>query len=127
MSMDLVKDPEFKQWLTDLKARIRQSQIKAMIKVNDEMLHLYWDLGRDIVVRQMDAVWGNGFFKNLSKKLKAEFPDMQGFSERNLYDIKRFYLFYSKDNKILRQVDAKLTCILFFKCLGVIVTKYIFE
>jgi len=125
--MDLVKDPEFKQWLTDLKARIRQSQIKAMIKVNDEMLHLYWDLGRDIVVRQMDAVWGNGFFKNLSKKLKAEFPDMQGFSERNLYDIKRFYLFYSKDNKILRQVDAKLTCILFFKCLGVIVTKYIFE
>jgi len=106
--MDLMKDPEFKQWLTDLKARIRQSQIKAMIKVNDEMLRLYWDLGRDIVVRQMDAVWGSGFFKNLSKELKAEFPDMQGFSERNLYDIKRFYLFYSKDNKIMHQVGAKL-------------------
>jgi ribosome biogenesis protein Nip4 len=54
--MDLIKDPEFKQWPTDLKARIRQSQIKAMIKVNDEMLHLYWDLGRDIVVRQMDSL-----------------------------------------------------------------------
>ena len=40
----LIKDPDFKQWLADLKARIRQSQIKAMIKVNDEMLHLYWDL-----------------------------------------------------------------------------------
>jgi len=106
--MDLMKDPEFKQWLTDLKARIRQSQIKAMIKVNDEMLRLYWDLGRDIVVRQMDAVWGSGFFKNLSKELKAEFPDMQGFSERNLYDIKRFYLFYSKDNIILHQLGAKL-------------------
>ena len=52
------KDPEFKQWLTELKSRIRQSQIKAMIKVNDEMLRLYWDLGHDIVVRQMDAVWG---------------------------------------------------------------------
>jgi len=106
--MNLMKDPEFKQWLTDLKARIRQSQIKAMIKVNDEMLRLYWDLGHDIVVRQMDAVWGSGFFKNLSKELKAEFPDMQGFSERNLYDIKRFYLFYSQGNKILHQLGAEL-------------------
>jgi hypothetical protein len=53
---ELIKDPDFKQWLVDLKVRIRQSQIRAMVKVNDEMLRLYWDLGRDIVVRQMDAV-----------------------------------------------------------------------
>jgi len=108
MNKDIIKDPDFKQWLSELKVRIRQSQIKAMIKVNDEMLQLYWDLGRDIVVRQMDAVWGSGFFKNLSKELKTEFPDMQGFSERNLYNIKRFYLFYNQDNEILQQVVAKL-------------------
>jgi len=54
--MDLIKDPEYKQWLVDLKKRIRQSQIKSMIKVNDEMLRLYWDLGHDIVVRQMDSI-----------------------------------------------------------------------
>jgi hypothetical protein len=106
--MDLIKDTEFKQWLTDLKIRIRQSQIKAMIKVNDEMLRLYWDLGRDIVIRQMDATWGSGFFKNLSKELKAEFPDIQGSSERNLYSMKQFYLFYSQDNKILHQLGAKI-------------------
>ena len=106
--MDFIKDPEFKQWLSDLKVRIRQSQIKAMIKVNDEMLRLYWDLGRDIVVRQMDVIWGGGFFKNLSKELKTEFPDMQGFSERNLYNMKRFYLFYNQDDIILHQVGAKL-------------------
>ena len=70
---------ELKQWLTDLKARIRQSQIKAMIKVNDEMLRLYWDLGRDIVVRQMDAKWGSGFFVQLSKELKAEFSTFPPF------------------------------------------------
>ena len=98
MSINLIKDPELKQWLTDLKARIRQSQIRAMVKVNDEMLRLYWDLGRDIVIRQMDAVWGSGFFENLSKELKAEFPDMQGFSVVNLTYCKRFYLFYSQDN-----------------------------
>ena len=49
MNTDLIKDPEFKQWLADLKIRIRQSQIKAMIRVNDEMLRLYRDLGHDIV------------------------------------------------------------------------------
>ena len=103
-----MKSPDFKHWLLDLKLRIRQSQIKAMIRVNEEMLHLYWDLGRDIVVRQMDAAWGSGFFKQLSKELKAEFPDMQGFSERNLYNMKQFYLFYSQDEKILQQVVAKL-------------------
>jgi predicted nuclease of restriction endonuclease-like (RecB) superfamily len=108
MSIDVLKDPEFKQWLTDLKARIRQSQIKAMIKVNDEMLRLYWDLGRDIVNRQMDSVWGSGFFKSLSKELKTEFPDMEGFSERNLYRMKQFYLFYSQDDKILPQLGAEL-------------------
>jgi predicted nuclease of restriction endonuclease-like (RecB) superfamily len=104
MNTDLMKNPEFKQWLTDLKARIRQSQIKAMIKVNDEMLRLYWDLGHDIVVRQMDAVWGSGFYKNLSKELKDEFPNMKGFSVTNLKYCKYFYQFYSQDKQIPQQL-----------------------
>ena len=104
----LFKDPEIKQWLTDLKKRIRQSQIKAMTKVNDEMLHLYWDLGRDIVLRQMDSVWGSGFFRNLSNELKDEFPEMMGFSERNLYRMKQLYMFYNQDVKILPQLGTEL-------------------
>jgi len=56
-----------------------------MIKVNDEMLRLYWDLGHDIVVRKMDAKWGSKFFQEVSKELKSEFPDIQGFSKSNLY------------------------------------------
>ena len=98
------KAPDFKQWLTDLKIRIRISQFKAMIKVNDEMLRLYWDLGHDIVVRQMDAVWGSSFFENLSKELKTEFPDMQGFSVTNLKYCKYFYQFYSQDKQICHQL-----------------------
>jgi predicted nuclease of restriction endonuclease-like (RecB) superfamily len=108
MSTDLIKDSEFKQWLVDLKGRIRQSQLRAFVKVNSELLHLYWDLGHDIVIRQMDSAWGSGFFTKLSKELKSEFPDMKGFSERNLYNIKQFYLFYSQDNTISHQVGAKL-------------------
>ncbi len=104
MSTDLIKDPNFKQWFIDLKIRIRQSQVKAALKVNDEMLRLYWDLGHDIVVRQMDAVWGSGFFQNLSKNLKAEFPDLQGFSATNLKYCKYFYQLYSQDQQICQQL-----------------------
>ena len=91
---------EYKQWLTDLKSRIRQSQIKAAIRVNAELLLLYWELGQDIVARQMETSWGSGFFAQLSNDLRKEFPEMQGFSERNLLYVKRFYLFYSQDNSI---------------------------
>ena len=94
----------YKQWLIDLKQRIRQSQIKAAVRVNTELLHLYWDLGQDIVVRQMEAAWGSRFFEQLSKDLALEFPDMKGFSERNLLYMKRFYQFYTEDNSIRPQV-----------------------
>jgi len=100
---------EYKQWLTDLKTRIRQSQIKAAVKVNTELLHLYWDLGQDIVIRQMESMWGSGFLKQLSKDLKKEFPDLKGFSETNLLYIKRFYLFYSIELTLQRQVGAVIS------------------
>ncbi len=109
MSNDLIKDSEFKQWLVDLKVRIRQSQLKAAIKVNSELLHLYWDLGKDIVNRQMDSTWGGGFFEKLSKELLKEFPDMKGFSKSNLYYIKQFYLFYSQANPNLHQLGGKIS------------------
>jgi hypothetical protein len=108
MSTSFTKDTGFKQWIVDLKVRIRQSQIKAAIKVNDELLRLYWDLGHDIVVRQMDAVWGSRFFEQLSKELKAEFPDMQGFSVTNLKRCKYFYQFYSQNLQIRSQVGNEL-------------------
>jgi len=96
-------DNEYKLWLTGLKSRIRQSQIKAAVKVNTELLLLYWDLGHDIVARQMEAAWGSGFFERLSRDLRAEFPDMQGFSSTNLKYCKRFYAFYVQDDSIRQQ------------------------
>lgn len=99
---------EYTAWLIDLKTRIRQSQIKAAVKVNTELLRLYWSLGRDIVVRQMEAAWGSRFFEQLSVDLRKEFPDMKGFSERNLLYMKRFYQFYTQDISIRHQLDDKI-------------------
>jgi len=101
-------DNEYKQWLSDLKSRIRQSQIKAAVKVNTELLLLYWDLGQDIVARQMETAWGSGFFEQLSRDLRSEFPDMKGFSSTNLKYCKRFYLFYTQDASIRQQLADEI-------------------
>ena len=73
-------------------------------KGNTELLRLYWELGQDIVARQMEAAWGDGFFEQLSRDLMKEFPDMKGFSSTSLKYCKRFYLFYTKDNSNRQQL-----------------------
>ena len=60
---------EYKVWINDIKKRIKQSQIKASVKVNYELLSLYWDLGRDIVEKQENVRWGDSFLAVMSKDL----------------------------------------------------------
>lgn len=73
---------DYAAWIGELKIRIRQSQIKAAVKVNTELLQLYWQLGSDIVEKQKNAKWGDGFLKQLSQDLSAEFPEMKGSTLR---------------------------------------------
>jgi predicted nuclease of restriction endonuclease-like (RecB) superfamily len=94
-SLKIINDENYKNWITDIKSRIRQSQIKAAIRVNTEMLRLYWDLGKEIADRKADTLWGSSFYNSMSKSLRDEFPDASGFSATNLKYMKRFYEFYS--------------------------------
>ena len=90
-----VGDRQYREWLKSLKGQIRRAQAKAAVRVNVELLRLYWGMGHDIAEKRMDAKYGSGFFENLSRDLKLEFPGMEGFSVSNLKYIKRFYHFYS--------------------------------
>ncbi len=87
---------DYKIWLVALKNRVRQVQIKAAVSVNKELVQFYWELGADIVEKQANSQWGDGFLLRLSTDLMTEFPDMKGFSNSNLKYIKRWYLFYSQ-------------------------------
>jgi predicted nuclease of restriction endonuclease-like (RecB) superfamily len=89
-----ILDKDYKQWLKELSSRYRRSQIKAAVKVNEEMLRFYWELGRDIVEMKAESRWGSGFMKNLSRDLKADNPDSTCFSQTNLLYMKNFYLLY---------------------------------
>ncbi|MBI5740332.1 MAG: DUF1016 domain-containing protein [Nitrospirae bacterium] len=108
MSSDLLRDNEYKAWLTDIKSRIRNVQIKAAIKVNTELLSFYWELGADIVVRQERTSWGDGLLSQLSKDLMAEFPEMKGFSRTNLLYMRKWYLFYRDESGNVPQVVGQM-------------------
>ena len=103
MQSSLTFGKAYKDWLSDIKARVRNAQIKAAVKVNTEMLDLYWELGADIVEKQKKAKWGDGLIDRLSKDLSTEFPDIKGFSRRNLMYMKKWYLFYSREKAIVQQ------------------------
>jgi predicted nuclease of restriction endonuclease-like (RecB) superfamily len=94
-SLKIANDDNYRNWITDIKSRIHQSQIKAAVRVNTEMLRLYWDLGGEIVDKKADTIWGSGFYNSMSRSLRDEFPNITGFSATNLKYMKRFYEFYS--------------------------------
>ena len=87
-------DGDYANWIKDLSLRFRQSQIKAAIRVNSEMLRFYFSLGADIVNKKAESRWGDSFFKNLSRDMQNELPGVRGFSEKNLYYMKLMYLLY---------------------------------
>jgi len=88
-------DKDYKLWISEIRGRYRQSQIKAAVKVNSEMLQFYWSLGHDIVEREMENTYGSGFFNRLSADLQRELPDVKGFSPTNIKYFKYFYELYS--------------------------------
>ena len=102
-----ILDNDYQNWIKELKSRYKQSQIKAAIRVNSELIRFYWELGRDIVNMKAESKWGSKFYECLSKDLKEQFPDARGFSIRNLYYIKQFYELFP-NNEIMQQVAAKL-------------------
>ena len=104
-----IQDKDYLLWVKKLGSRYRKSQIKAAIKVNEEMLRFYWELGRDIVEHDAENKYGSSFYASLSVDLKREIPDATGFSERNLRYIKQFYSVYNKHFENLQQAAANFT------------------
>ena len=95
MSKDItILDKDYVQWIKELSSRYRRSQIKAAVKVNEEMLRFYWELGRDISEMKAESRWGSSFMKNLSRDLKELNPDASCFSQTNLLYMNNFYQLY---------------------------------
>jgi predicted nuclease of restriction endonuclease-like (RecB) superfamily len=97
----------YDQFLQSLKERIRNSQVRAALAVNQELVLLYWHIGKDILNRQEQEGWGAKVITTLAKDLKAEFPEMKGFSSRNLNYMRSFAAAYP-DEQIVQQLVAQI-------------------
>jgi predicted nuclease of restriction endonuclease-like (RecB) superfamily len=105
---DLISNSNsYQDLLTRLKSQIRTAQVRAAVAVNQELVLLYWGIGKEILTRQKDDGWGTRVIERLAKDLRSEFPDMQGLSPRNLGYMKAFAEAWP-DESILQQAVAKL-------------------
>lgn len=97
----------YADWLADLKERIHTAQQRATLAVNRELVLLYWQIGRDILARQAEQGWGAKVIERLANDLRAAFPDMKGFSPRNLKYMRAFAEAWP-DAAIVQEVLAQL-------------------
>ncbi len=104
----MIASTDYVQWLSDLKQRYRQSQIKAVVRINQSMLEFYWSLGRDIVALKAESKWGSGVLQQLSIDLQQMFPEEKGFSYTNIRYMKQWYSFYYNQVKICHQFGGEL-------------------
>ena len=107
-SASLTPVPEgYADWMADLKGRIHTAQQRATLAVNRELVLLYWQIGRDILARQAEQGWGAKVIERLAHDLRAAFPDMKGFSPRNLKYMRAFAEAWP-DAEFVQQVAALL-------------------
>ena len=98
----------YPELFADLKARIRSAQVRAALSVNRELVLLYWQIGSAILVRQEEEGWGAKVIARLSRDLSREFPEMRGFSTRNLKYMRTFAAAYP-DCSFVQEVLAQIT------------------
>jgi predicted nuclease of restriction endonuclease-like (RecB) superfamily len=99
---------EYKELLKNIKNQIINSRNNAILAVNKELIILYWNIGNIIIKTQQEEGWGSKFIQRLSKDLREEFPDMKGFSERNLKYMRKLAEEYP-NIEFVQQVVAQIT------------------
>jgi len=98
---------EYQDWLKAIKQRVASSRLRLALAANSELIQLYYELGAQIVDREALAQWGSGFIDAFSKDLRQAFPDLGGFSAKNLRYCRAFYRFYCQPS-IWQQAVAEL-------------------
>lgn len=99
---------DYAAWLTDLKARIHRERLRVVLASNAVMVLLYWDIGRSILDKQADQGWGSRVIDRLAADLRDAFPEMKGFSPRNLKYMRAFAAAWP-ERQFVQQTVAQLS------------------
>lgn len=100
-------DPSYLQWLSELKEEYRRAQIKASIRVNEQLIRFYYHVGEEISKRGYEFSYGSKFYERLSTDIRKELPDAAGFSPTSLHYMRWFYDRYSPLFENLRQLAVE--------------------
>ena len=90
----LSNNEEYKSLINSLLQRVKQTRMQTAIGVNSQLIRLYWSIGKDIVKMQENERYGDALIYQLSEDLQREFPDIKGFSYRNIHYMKNMYLLF---------------------------------
>jgi predicted nuclease of restriction endonuclease-like (RecB) superfamily len=90
----------YSPFLQDIEAQINEAKVRAARVVNQELTQLYWKIGERIVIAQKEHGWGKSIVERLSRDLLKIFPGVSGFSARNLWNMRQFYLEYANAPKL---------------------------
>ena len=97
----------YKQLLGEIKEKVKSSQLKAAVAVNKELIQLYWEIGTSLIKKQDNEGWGAKTIEKLANDLRSEFPNMKGFSRRNVYYMVLFAREYP-EIEIVQQLVAQI-------------------
>jgi predicted nuclease of restriction endonuclease-like (RecB) superfamily len=106
MTRTLDASADYARFIVELKDRVAAARLSAARSVNRELIALYWDIGKAIVGKQQALGWGQSVVEQIARDLRASFPGAQGFSARNVWDMRRFYEAYTSP-EVLRQLVAE--------------------
>ncbi|MDR2026417.1 MAG: PDDEXK nuclease domain-containing protein [Prevotellaceae bacterium] len=106
--MDKETDINYSHVLRQIIAEVKSARVIVARRVNASVMQMYWNIGKRLSEEKLENGYGTGVVERLSVDLKNEFPDITGFSPRNLWDMKRFYEFYNTVDEKLPQLVAVL-------------------
>jgi predicted nuclease of restriction endonuclease-like (RecB) superfamily len=106
--ISILSSREYRSFIENIKSKIRTAQIKASFSVNVELIRLYWDIGRSVIDRQNKNGWGTSVIEQMARDIQKEFPGIEGFSNRNIWRMRAFYLAWTKECEKLPQPVAEI-------------------
>ena len=107
MGLETIITSEYADFIAELKADVRRSRVRAALAVNRELVLLYWRIGNGILAKQKELGWGSKIVEQISRDLRLEFPEMKGFSPRNLKYMRAFAGTYP-DEQFVQQAAAQI-------------------
>jgi predicted nuclease of restriction endonuclease-like (RecB) superfamily len=115
----MIQINQYHPFLEQILTKIQSARYEMLKTVSKQTVSLYWEIGKSVSEQMQDQGWGKSIVEQLSKDLQREFPGIKGFSARNLWNMKSFYEFYIKNEKLqplVAEIGWTQNCIILEKC-----------